>query len=57
MFTRELKPVTLTNGGETWQLRDPVHVAAFLAKGWKIVKPEEAEPVVDKPARKTKAKE
>lgn len=57
MSTRALDLVTLTKDGETWQLRDPVHVAAFLAKGWKIVKPEEAEPVVEKPARKTKAKE
>lgn len=56
MSTRALKPVTLTKGGEFWQLRDPAHVAAFLAKGWKIAEPV-AEPVEEKPARKTKAKE
>lgn len=55
MSTRALKPVTVRKDGETWQLRDPVHVAAFLAKGFKIVEPE-AEPAEEKPARKTKAK-
>lgn len=56
MSTRALNAVTVCKDGETWQLRDPVHVAAFLANGWKIVEPE-AEPVKEQPKRKSKTKE
>lgn len=48
--------IVLTKDGQFWRLRDPAHVAAFLAAGWKIAeeKPAAAEPVV-KP-RKPRAK-
>ena len=53
MSTRTPKPVTVEKDGMAWQLHDSVHVAAFLAEGWKLSEP--AEPV--KRTRKTKTKE
>lgn len=57
MSTRLLKPVTLTKDGQYWRLRDPVHVAAFLAKGWKMAAEPVAEEPAAKPVRKARAKE
>jgi hypothetical protein len=53
MSTRTPNLVTVEKDGQVWQLHDSVHVAAFLAEGWKIAEP--AEPV--KRTRKAKAKE
>lgn len=51
MSTSPLKPVTVERNGQFWQLRDPAHVAAFLADGWKIV-PETAVAEQPKKAKK-----
>lgn len=41
--------VTVERDGNEWSLRDPAHVAAFLAAGWKLKEDEQ-------PARKTRKK-
>lgn len=51
MSTSLPKPVTLQKDDQIWQLCDSVHVAAFLASGWKLAEEKQVEAQAAKRAK------